>query len=191
MMTRIAALAALVLALGSTQGALAQSEPSATAAPSPAPPPAARREAPADTLVAIEIAQPISTRTVKQGDMFAIRLSEPIKVDGVVIVPAGITGQGQVVDAGKAGMMGKPAKLVLAVRYLDWNGGRIPLHGFRWAEKTGQDRTDTVMAASFVPYAGVLSIFIHGGEIDVPEGAQGMAKLGAPVSASTDQPAAQ
>lgn len=129
-----------------------------------------------DTLVDIEIAEPVSTRAQRQGDMFAIRLAEPIRLNGQILVPAGVAGQGQIVDAGRAGMLGKPAKLVLAARYLDWNGRRIPLRAFRWSA-TGVDRDGAVMVLSFVPYAGVLSIFIHGGEIDIPVGARAQAKL--------------
>jgi hypothetical protein len=180
--------AGLAFALGLAGTAAAQSAPASI--PSTSAPPVQHKAA-IDTVIDIEIAQPISTRSLKQGDMFAIRLASPIKAGGEVIVPAGIIGQGQVVDTGKAGLMGKPAKLVLAARYLDWNGRRIPLHAFRWWEGAGEDRTDTVMVASMVPYAGVLSIFIHGGEIDVPVGARATAKLGAEVSAPPAEPAAQ
>jgi hypothetical protein len=135
-----------------------------------------------DTLVDIEIAEPISTRVQQQGQMFAIRLAEPIRLNGQILVPAGVVGQGQIIDAGRAGMLGKPAKLVLAARYLDWNGRRIPLRAFRWSA-TGVARDGTVMVLSFVPYAGVLSIFIHGGEIDVPVGARAQAKLADPLAA--------
>jgi hypothetical protein len=185
MRTRVAAPMGLALALGAAAGALAQTPGPPASVLTPA------HAAAANTVIGIEIAQPISTRTAKPGDMFAIRLSEPISAEGVVIVPAGIPGQGQVVDAGRSGMLGKPAKLVLAARYLDWNGQRIPLHGFNWAQGAGKDRTRTVEVAGMVPYAGMLAMFIHGGEVDVPEGAHAVAKLGAPVSASIDQTAAQ
>jgi hypothetical protein len=154
----------------------------ATAASAQTPPPitapAQHRAVAEGILVDIEIAEPVSTRTHLPGGMFAIRLAEPIRLDGEVVVPAGVTGQGQIVDAGRAGILGKPAKLVLAARYLDWNGRRIPLRAFRWSA-TGVDRDGMVTALALVPYAGVLSIFIHGGEIDVPVGARAQAKLAA------------
>lgn len=182
------ALAPLMLAVATAlaTGAAGQSAPPAAAAPpasaSPAPGGAASpHRVAADSLVSIEIAEPLSSKTLKRGDMFAIRLAQPIMLDGAVLVPAGVAGQGQVVDAGGSGMLGKPAKLVLAARYLDWNGQRIPLHAFRWGE-AGVDRTGAVFAVSMVPYAGVLSIFIRGGDIEIPVGAHALAKLGADVA---------
>jgi hypothetical protein len=173
--------AGLALALGAAYSAAAWAQ----AVASDVPPAAAVHKVAANTLVDLEIAQPISTRTIKRGDMFAIRLAAPITLDGSVLVPAGATGQGQVVDAGKAGLGGKPAKLVLAARYLDWNGQRIPLHGFRWGRiGTGADRQTEANTLALVPYAGVLSFLVRGGDIEVPPGAGAQAKLGADINSS-------
>lgn len=113
--------------------------------------------------------------------MFPIRLAAPIAVDGRVVVPAGVTGEGQVVDAATAGALGRPAKLVLAARYLTINGQRVPLRGFRLGA-AGRDNSDAIMAASFVPYVGMLAMFAKGGEIEVPAGTLGQAKLAADVA---------
>lgn len=155
----------------------------ATTLPSQSPlPPVA-----ADTLVSIEIAEPLTTRTLKPGDMFAIRLAEPILSDGAVVVPAGAPGLGQVVDSGRAGFGGKPAKLVLAARYIEWDGRRVSLRAFRWAQ-AGADRQTAAGLLLAVPYAGLASIFIQGGEIDVPAGVRAQAKLAQ--SLSQDPPPA-
>ena len=49
--------------------------------------------------------------------------------------------------------------------------------------RVGTDETGVAFAASFVPYAGILSVFIHGGEIEIPAGTMARAKLGADVPA--------
>jgi len=41
----------------------------------------------------------------------------------------------------------------------------------------GRDNSNAIMAASFVPYVGVLAMFAHGGQIEIPAGSLGQAKL--------------
>jgi len=166
--------------------------PQASAADSTAPPAAAA--VPAGSPVFVELAQPVSSRTAKPGDMFPIRLVTPINLDGRLLVAAGAMGEGQVVDAGRTGALGRPAKLVLAARYIKTDSMRIDLRAFRLGA-AGRDNSNTIMVASFVPYVGLLAVFMQGGEIEVPAGTVGQAKLAAdlpaPVSAVAPSPAAQ
>lgn len=186
------------LAVVATNGAWAQSAAPAPASEAPpaatpipaevAPPaPAAPRVA-AGAQVIVELVDAVSSRSVKQGDMFPIRLASPITLDGRVVVPAGALGEGQVVDAGKAGALGRPAKLVLAARYVKVDGVRIDLRGFR-VGAAGRDNSNAIMVASFVPYVGMLALFAKGGEIDVPAGTLGQAKLVADLSVAAPTPA--
>lgn len=75
---------------------------------------------PAMTLIAIEIIAPISSKTAKVGEMFPIKLSQPIYVGGNLIVPMGAKGYGEVVHAAKARAAGKAGELIIAARYLEW-----------------------------------------------------------------------
>ena len=157
-----------------------------TAAPPPpaapsAPPPEVPRAVAGQQLI-LEIAEPISSKTHKRGDFFAIRLAAPIAVGDTVIVPAGAMGKGQVVDAAPAGPLGRPAKLLLAARYLEIDGVQVTLHGFHLGA-AGKDNTNAIEGLSFVPYLGVFAGFMKGGEIVIPAGALGAAKLGADVPA--------
>src|SRR5580704_1804501 len=72
----------------------------------------------AGTTVQVELVDRLSTKTVKTGDTFALQLAAPLIVNGEVVLPAGALGAGEVVESAKPGMGGKPAKLVLAARYL-------------------------------------------------------------------------
>jgi hypothetical protein len=83
--------------------------------------------------VVIQLTDLVSTRTAHAGDTFKIKLAMPIVADGHVVVPAGATGLGQVVDAGRPGFGGKPAKLVLAARKLDFGIRRYGCEAFTWA----------------------------------------------------------
>jgi hypothetical protein len=185
--------AALSLACAAFPAAAQPAEPtSAAEAPAPAAP--NRPHVAAGTPIYIEVAESLGSKVRKRGDKFALRLVSPITLDGRVIVPAGTTGVGQVVDAAPSGALGKPAKLLVAARYLDLNGAQLPLKGLQLG-RAGVDNTNTIMAASFVPYVGLLAMFMHGGEIDIPAGTLGQAKLAAdldvppaiPVSTSSEQ----
>ncbi|MEI9890138.1 MAG: hypothetical protein WDN45_05505 [Caulobacteraceae bacterium] len=58
---------------------------------------------PAGRVVMVELAEPVSTKTHKPGDTFAIRLAEPVVVSGQLVLRAGTTGIGEVVEASKPG----------------------------------------------------------------------------------------
>jgi hypothetical protein len=185
--------AALLLTLSCMAGpAAAQTEPAAAPAAAPPADPG-RPHVASGTPVDIELAELVSSKTHKRGDKFALRLALPIVLDGRIVVPAGVTGVGQVVDAASSGPLGRPAKLLLAARYLDFNGGQIPLRTLQLG-RAGTDNSNAVMAASFIPYVGLLGLFVHGGEIEIPAGQRAQAKLAAdldaPASTTATAPAA-
>lgn len=49
---------------------------------------------PATTLLTVKLDQVVSARTVKSGEGFTVTFSEPVMVDGVVVIPAGAAGAG-------------------------------------------------------------------------------------------------
>lgn len=176
--------------------------PAAMPAPSPAPATAAAAppaeapaapavccKAPAGMPILLEITERLGSKFNHQGDKFTFRLSMPIVVDGKVLVPAGTTGVGEVIDAAKAGFMGKPGELMLAARYLDYNGARIKLRGLRLGGQ-GNDNADLTMVLSMA--VGIPALFVQGGEINIPVGARAEAKLAADLilPPASDQPAA-
>jgi hypothetical protein len=139
---------------------------------------------PALTPVRIEILETMNSSTSKIGAYFPIRLAEPINLPGGAHVPAGISGAGQVVHAEKSRLAGRAGELILAVRYLDLEGLRIPLRSLTYGAGRGQDNSDT---AAVVGIAGgavgsVLSLFITGGEVNIPAGTRANAKTSASVT---------
>jgi hypothetical protein len=106
------------------------------------------RSIPADTPLQIEIVNAVTSKTAKTGDRFAIRLAAPLVLAGKTVLPAGSSGIGEVIHASHVTFMGnKPGELIVAARYLDINGSRLLLRGFRinqtgkkgivWGETTG------------------------------------------------------
>ncbi|MDO7840976.1 hypothetical protein [Sphingomonas immobilis] len=149
------------------------------------------------TPVMIAVADAMTSKTAKIDDFFAIRLITPITVDGVVIVPAGTTGKGQVVHAAKARALGKAGELILAARSLTCGTTEIGLRGFRFSGE-GRDKSHDLTkviavgsaaanaAAAYTGYAALPLMFVSGGEMVVPAGTYADAK----VRATIDVPAA-
>ncbi|HWE45185.1 MAG TPA: hypothetical protein VG407_04075 [Caulobacteraceae bacterium] len=187
-----AAPAALAQATSAPEAA---STPAAASAPAlPVPAPTVQAPAPvathvaANTVIVIEITELISTKIQKKGDMFTLKLAEPIKLGDVVVVPADTPGMGQVVDTAPPGFGGAPGKLVLAARYLELNGKHIPIHALKLGG-SGQDRNRLALAMSAMPYVGIASILIQGGQMEIPPGSHALAKLGVDLPAPDASPA--
>src|SRR5580700_718712 len=85
----------------------------------------------AGTPVMVTLAEPVSTKIQKTGDLFRLSLAQPVVVRGQVAISAGTPGVGEVVESAKPGVGGRPAKLVLAARYLVVNGRHVPLEGLQ------------------------------------------------------------
>ena len=131
---------------------------------------------PALSEVDLAIMAPLSSKTAKIGEMFPIRLASPIMIDGKVVVPADIVGEGEVIHAAKARAGGKAGELILAARYLDWNGSRIALRSFKFGQSTGKSNTGEAFTAGAI-VSPVLTLLIAGGEVVVPSGTPAVAKL--------------
>ncbi len=135
---------------------------------------------PAATPLIIAIDAELGSKISTTGQMFPIRLAQPVVIDGVEVLPAGITGEGQVVHAKKAGLAGAAGELVLAARYLDLGGRRIDLRSFRFMEAgetslgKGQDNTGVSNITTAV--AGPIGFFIGGGNTNVLPGTLANAK---------------
>lgn len=131
---------------------------------------------PADTIVEVELTEPLSSRSSQQEQTFGLRLVSPIVIDGREIVPAGANGGGEVIDAHPSAFGGRQGRLIVSGRFIEINGERARIRGMQ-ITRVGEDRGNTALAVSMIPYAGVAGIFVHGGEVDIPAGARGTARL--------------
>lgn len=155
--------------------------PAATTAPGSAVPAAmpasvdaSARSIPADTEVLLETAQPLSSATAKRGDAFALRLAEPLLVNGATVLPAGATCHGEIIHAERSRGGGKPGELLLAARYIEHEGRRIPLRGFRLSG-AGKEKTGAALGTAMV--VGPLAMFVRGGQIEIPVGSRAQARI--------------
>jgi hypothetical protein len=141
---------------------------------------------PALTPVKLELMATLGSKISKSGDIFEIRLAEPIIIEGQAVVPAGTTGLGEVVHAKKSGGGGAAGELILAARYLDFNGQRLRLRSMNFSQN-GQPKINTVntiavaSAASPLPI-GMLGFLISGGQVVVQQGTIATAKTAEPLT---------
>lgn len=188
-------------ALVLSAGLLAQLDPGTLeAAPAPAAvvapaeqPAAAAPKAPAALKLAagatleVELVDGLSSETSKVGDRFALRLAEPLTQDGVVIVAAGAAGEGEVIDAARKGMGGKQGKLIIAARFVDLNGRRTRIRGMT-LQAAGKSRVDLTTGLLLVPYVGVASVLVEGGDIVIPSGTRATVKLAEAIELTSTAP---
>jgi hypothetical protein len=151
-------------------------EPSTEASTDPAP----ALLLPKGYQIVIAVEKEVGSKISGTGEAFPIRLAQAVVIDGVEVLPAGITGEGQVVHAKKAGMAGSAGELVLAARYLDFAGRRIDLRSFKFIEEgdailsRGQNNIDLASATNAI--IGPLGFLIGGGNTTIAPGTLATAK---------------
>jgi hypothetical protein len=173
--------AALTLAAVMASPALAAGQetptaPSTAITSTTAQPTVAASVLPAGTVVEIALLKPVGSKLSKRGDRFGIRLAEDLRRDGVVVLRAGVEGEGEVIHASPGKMGGGPGELLLAARFLDRDGVRVPLKALKMG-RAGADNVETAMVVGMI--AGPFALFVQGGEVTIPAGTIANAKLAA------------
>lgn len=128
------------------------------------------------TPVRLAITNPMNSNQVYSGQRFGLTLREPILLDGGRSIPAGTPGEGEVVHAAHTGLAGKPGELLLAARFLEFAGVRIPLRSMR-VGGTGKDNLGLAIITSAA--VGMIGLVISGGQVRVLAGAPADAKISA------------
>jgi hypothetical protein len=132
-----------------------------------------------NTIVELDVIDPVGSKTSKAGDLFELRTRDPLVVDGIQLVPAGAFVQGQVVHAAPNKFGGAPGELILAARYVQLPEGRLRLKSAFGLAGKNRRKTSAAVALLVSPIAAA---FIQGTEIYLPRGAPLSARLGDPVS---------
>lgn len=131
--------------------------------------------------IVITVEREIGSKISQSGEFFPIKLAQSVVIDGIEVLPAGIVGEGQIVHAKKGGMAGAAGELVLAARYLDHGGRRIPLRSFKFIEAgdeiltRGKDNVGIASATNAV--IGPLGFLIGGGNTVIAPGTAATAKI--------------
>lgn len=152
-------------------GASAVQAVTPTTAPDTPPAEAASHTLPLGAYVQLEFVNAMSSDTAIAGQEVALRLAEPITVDGAVIVPAGTPGVGVILDVQANGIAGRPGMISAAARHLDFNGERIGLQGMI-AGGAGQNNVLLSRAVG-----GLVGVLIRGQEFEIAAGERVSARL--------------
>ena len=147
--------------------------PAATPEPAAGPVVGQRFTVPAGTELVFEMGEAVSSKTSQRGDRFPLRLAEPVRIDGHLVIPAGTPAMGEVVHADRARAGGQPGELILAARYLEWDGRQLPLSAFRAG--VGKSHSNAAMGVALA--AGLAGFLVRGGQVEMPAGSLISARL--------------
>jgi hypothetical protein len=119
---------------------------------------------PAGTTLKFVLLDAISSATAKVGDIFRLKSHTAVLVDGVEILPAGLSAHGEVIHADNRGMVGKPGELLLKVRAIEWQGRSIKLRNS--VGSVGKDKSRQIVTIQIL--FGLAVLFVGGNEIEIP-----------------------
>ena len=163
-------LAALAMPLSSIATAQVSPPPTATATPMPAPP----TILPEGTPVIVTTATDLSTEINEVGDRFDVVVAEDVALGGVIVIPKGTIGRGEVSFATRKGSFGKPGILGIALRSLDLDGKSFVLDG-RYREE-GKDNDGAAAATMYA--VGIFAALVKGKHGLIPKGRTLKARTG-------------
>jgi len=85
-------------------------------------------EVPAATLVKIALLSDVNSADSKVGDPVPYRVTEDVKVGDYIVIPSGVTGQGEVTAVEKEGRFGKQGRVVIDFKTVTaMDGSRLPI----------------------------------------------------------------
>jgi hypothetical protein len=143
---------------------------------------------PAGTTVIVTLNDDLSTISNQLGDGFAVTVLQDVIQDGIVVIPKGTSGSGEVTFLTKKGSFGKPGILGIALRDLNLNGKKILLDG-RYREEGGNNNA---AAAATMFTVGIGAILVRGKSSTIPQGRELKARTGEEIDFTlSPQPTAQ
>ena len=121
---------------------------------------------PAGTSVRLATLAPIDSRSVKQGQRFALRVVDDVTVGSRIVIPRGTDAVGEVEALSGKGMFGKAAALSLRPLFVEVAGQRVNLVG----TSTEKGHDATAGAAVTTILVGAFGLIITGKSAKVPIG---------------------
>jgi hypothetical protein len=137
----------------------------------------ATRVLPLKSPVLLEFTAEVSSKTAHKGSPVEFLLAEDVLIDGQRLIPKGTPAIGEVIHAQKSGFGGRGGELIIAARYIQHGEQRVSLRSLKplAGPYAGKNNSDAALAVSMIPYAGLVSLFITGGEIVIPAGTKALA----------------
>lgn len=181
--TSLAAVAAMMTAASpvlAAEPAVEQTAPvPSLSAPIPATP--AYLTLPANSELTVTPNSEVSSKTMKEGDVFTISTVYDVMMNGYVVVPKGTRGQGKITWRTGKGAFGKSAKIDVTFEWLEIGGRRVVIEGKHRQEGQG----NTAATVGTVLAAGVFGGFVTGKSAIIPNGMQLKAYTAEPIQFQT------
>ena len=117
----------------------------------------------------------LSSKTAKEGDTIYMRVSDPVRYNGTIIIPDGARVIGRVVSVRTRGIFGRSGKLEIAAESVKIGDDSIRLRGGKNDQGKGQGTLSIASAVLVAPIAGIIT------------GKSAIIKAGTEVTAYTDQ----
>ena len=162
--------------------AIAQENPPVAAAPA--------LLLPAKTPLILAFADEVSSKTALKNSEIRFVLAEDLRLGDALVIPKDTPAIGEVVHVQKSGFGGRGGELILAARYIRFGDQRISLRSLKplAGPYAGKNNSDAALAVSMIPCAGLVSLFITGGEIVIPAGTRASVLIAAdtPISVASE-----
>ncbi len=101
--------------------------------------------------VPLKFDQDLTSKTATEGDPVNFVLDGDLKVGDVVVAKSGTKAVGEVTQAHKAGMMGKPGELSVRIDYLRVGPTKVHLRGSKGKEGANATTSTVVLTVLFGP----------------------------------------
>jgi len=121
---------------------------------------------PEGTEIQLKFSDAISSKTAAEGDQVVFEVGDNVKIGNTVVIKAGTKAVGEVTNAKKAGMMGRPGELNIRLNYVKVGDKKISLRGTR--AKSGDDATTGTIALTVL--FGPIGLIKHGKDIEIKQG---------------------
>jgi hypothetical protein len=129
------------------------------------------------TLVPLNFAAALDSKTAHVGDTVEFQLDNDLKVGNAIVVAKGAHAVATVSEAQRAGMMGKPGELSVQIQYLQVGSNHVRIRGTQGRE--GNSKTGATVALTVL--FGPIGLIKHGKNVVIP--------AGTPLTAYVDQDA--
>jgi hypothetical protein len=121
-----------------------------------------------ETQIKLAIAQTISSKDAKVGDIINFKVIEQVKKDDLVLIDTGTVVTGEVIEAEKSRSLGKGGKLDFIINTVTAVDGQLVKVRVSSKKMTGQKTTGGVVAAAII--FSPLALFLKGKNVVIETG---------------------
>lgn len=112
---------------------------------------------PEGTEVRVRTESELSSKTSEAGDTVYLRVSDPVKYNGRIVIPDGARVIGRISSARHRGVFGRSGKLELAVDSVKIGDNTCRLRGAKASSGKGQGTLSIATAVLVAPVAGIIT----------------------------------